>query len=289
MYKRILTIQDISCFGQCSLTVALPIISAFSVECAILPSAVLSTHTSGFKGWTCRDLAQDMPSVLNHWISENIRFDAFYTGYLGSPDQIPSVLDIFSGTSKQNSIRIVDPAMGDNGKLYPAFGDEYVRQMVKLCKNAHVILPNITEACFLTGMEYKEKYDVPYILKLLDALREKNIKDVVITGVSFSEGTTGVFISAGNKNIYLRHEKLSQSYHGTGDIFSSVFTAMYVRGFSLAESSKTAAYFVLRSIKETMGDCEHNYGVKFENILSEIAYSVNKSGSDFITMDSMII
>ena len=282
IYNRILTIQDISCVGQCSLTVALPIISALSVECAILPSAVLSTHTAGFTGWTCRDLASDMPNILQHWVSENIKFNAFYTGYLGSPEQIPYVLDIFSKTSATECKIIVDPAMADNGKLYPAFNDVYVKKMLELCRNASVILPNITEACFLTGFHYKEKYDKSYVLHLIDALSEIGLNNVVLTGVGFTENTTGVFISINGNKTYLCHERINQSYHGTGDIFSSVFTALYVRGFSAHDSAKAAAYFVMESIKETIGDSNHSYGVKFEKILSEFSYKINKEGVNSI-------
>ena len=171
-YKRVLTVQDISCFGQCSLTVALPILSACGVETCILPSAVLSTHTAGFKGFTFRDLASDMPSILNHWVSENIAFDAVYTGYLGSIDQVDYVLDIASKTLRKGGKLFVDPAMADNGKLYPGFDGEYVKAMLKLCKHADYIIPNITEACFLTGIEYKEVYDKEYI----DLLIKKTLK-----------------------------------------------------------------------------------------------------------------
>ena len=169
-YPKILTIQDISCVGQCSLTVALPILSAAGVETCILPSAVLSTHTAGFTGFTVRDLTEDIPAIAAHWRREGIAFDAVYTGYLGSTEQIAYVQNIFDTLRKSGGLRIVDPAMADNGRLYPAFDQAYVEAMKTLVFGADIILPNITEACFLTGMEYRESYDGAYITELLDRL-----------------------------------------------------------------------------------------------------------------------
>ena len=187
-YKRILTIQDISCVGQCSLTVALPILSACGVETAILPSAVLSTHTAGFTGFTFRDLADDMPSICSHWEKEKIQFSAIYTGYLGSISQVEYVLNIRKATLAENGLLIVDPAMADNGKLYPIFDMAYAGEMGRLCAAADYILPNITEACFLTGEEYRETYDEVYIETLIKKLQEMGCKNVVLTGVSYREG-----------------------------------------------------------------------------------------------------
>ncbi|MGI6218122.1 MAG: bifunctional hydroxymethylpyrimidine kinase/phosphomethylpyrimidine kinase, partial [Coriobacteriales bacterium] len=162
-YKRILTIQDISCVGQCSLTVALPIISACGIETCILPSAVLSTHTGGFTGFTVRDLSDDIPGIAAHWQKEGIKFDAIYTGYLGSEDQIDYVLDISEKLTNPGAVKIFDPAMADNGSLYPAFDDKYVVAMRRLCSHADFVLPNITEASLLTGMEYRTEYDEGYV------------------------------------------------------------------------------------------------------------------------------
>ena len=169
-YKRILTIQDISCVGQCSLTVALPSLSACVVECSVIPSAVLSTHPAGFTGFTVRDLTEDMPAIKDHWLKEGIRFDAIYTGYLGSTRQIGYVADIFAATAAEGCVKVVDPAMADNGKLYPAFDEVYVEGMKELCAKADYVLPNITEACFLAGVEYRTEYDRAYIDLLLQKL-----------------------------------------------------------------------------------------------------------------------
>ena len=155
-YKKILTIQDISCVGQCSLTVALPILSACGLEACILPSAVLSTHTAGFSGFTFRDLTDDMPAIQAHWQKENIKFKAIYTGYLGSIKQIGYVKNILETMGDDDCVRIVDPAMADNGKLYSIFDMDYVEAMKPLCGIADILVPNITEAAFLTGCEYCE-------------------------------------------------------------------------------------------------------------------------------------
>ena len=151
--KRVLTIQDISCVGKCSLTVALPIISAFGIETAILPTAVLSTHTM-FKNFTFKDLTDELEKISDHWKKEQIGFDAIYTGYLGSFEQIDLVCEIVNILRDENTLVIVDPVMADNGKLYPGFTEEFAKEMAKLCSKADIILPNMTEASFMLGIPY---------------------------------------------------------------------------------------------------------------------------------------
>ena len=267
MYKRILTIQDISCFGQCSLTVALPILSACGLETVILPSAILSTHTMGFTGFTVRDLSADIPAIAAHWKKEGIAFDAVYTGYLGSSEQIEYVKDIMANLGRDNFVKIVDPAMADGGKLYPAFDMAYVQEMKKLCAVADIILPNITEACFLTGVEYREQYDMQWIQNLVDKLHALGSRIVVLTGVGFEEGRTGVLVSeAGDEKgvQYYEHRKISKGCHGTGDVYASAFCGAYLQGHSLLDSAKIAADYVVQCIEATQDDPEHTYGVKFE-------------------------
>lgn len=266
-YKRILTIQDISCVGQCSLTVALPILSAAGLECAILPSAVLSTHTAGFSGFTVRDLSEDIPAINAHWVKENIKFSAIYTGYLGSTSQVDMVLDIKNSSLTEDGVFFVDPAMADNGKLYPAFDDEYVKAMVRLCGEADYIIPNITEACFLTGIEYKTEYDKQYIYSLLYALKKTGAKNVILTGVSFAEGKTGIMVLEDGKCQYYEHEFLSNSCHGTGDIYASAFVGAMMRGHNAYDSARIAADYTVDAIKATAGDASHWYGAKFEPVL----------------------
>lgn len=269
-YKKVLTIQDISCVGQCSLTVALPIISACGIETCVLPSAVLSTHTAGFKGYTFRDLTEDMPAIKNHWVSEGIKFDAVYTGYLGSTKQIEYVEDIFSSVGSEDCITIVDPAMADNGNLYPGFDDAFVEAMKNLAGKAQYIVPNITEACFLTGMEYKTEYDKEYIQMLLDKLTALGCRNIILTGVSYSADKTGVIVLENGNLSYYEHEKLSNSCHGTGDIYASAFVGALVRGKSSYDSAKIAADYTVECIKATAQEDNHWYGAKFEPVLIKL-------------------
>ena len=267
--KRILTVQDISCVGQCSLTVALPILSAAGLETAILPSAVLSTHTAGFTGWTCRDLTDDIPGILAHWKSENIAFDAVYTGYLGSTRQIELVKEIFSSLRREPFLGIVDPAMADGGALYPAFDAAYVAAMKTLVGAADIILPNITEACFLTDFPYREQYDEAYITELLARLRAAGARTVVLTGVGFTPETTGVVVLEGEQRRYYRHRRISRGSHGTGDVYAAAFVGAHLRGKSVYDAAVIAADYTVQCIENTIGDPEHWYGVKFEPVLPE--------------------
>ncbi len=268
-YHKILTIQDISCVGQCSLTVALPILSAAGQETCILPSAILSTHTAGFTGYTVRDLTEDIPAIADHWEREGIRFDAVYTGYLGSTEQIDQVRQIIRRLSAPGALAIVDPAMADNGKLYPAFDGAYVEAMKGLAFTADMILPNITEACFLTGMEYREQYDEAYIAALLDRLSAAGAKTVILTGVGFREGRTGVLVQDRGERRYYEHRRIPKGSHGTGDVYASAFVGALLNGRDAYEAARIAADYTLRCIEVTQGDPEHWYGVKFEAALPE--------------------
>ena len=265
--QRILTVQDISCVGQCSLTVALPILSAAGLETAILPSAVLSTHTGGFTGFTFRDLTEDIPGIIAHWQKENIRFDAIYTGYLGSAEQIALVLQMFDVLRADSFVSVVDPAMADGGRLYTGFDAAFVGEMKKLAAAADIILPNITEACFLTGSEYREEYDEAYIDTLLARLRAIGAKTVILTGVGYSPDSTGVVVYEGDTPRYYRHRRISKGSHGTGDIYASAFVGAYLRGKSAYDAAAIAADYTVRCIENTVGDPTHWYGVKFERML----------------------
>lgn len=269
-YKRILTIQDISCLGQCSITVALPIISACSHETCILPSAVLSTHTGGFSGYTVNDLSGNFPSIKEHWLKEGISFDAIYTGYLGSTQQIEYVSDIFDTLKRKDAKIIVDPAMADNGKLYWGFDDEYVKGMAYLCSKADIILPNITEACFLTGVEYKESYDKAYVDLLISKLSEICKGTIIITGVSYDDKEINVVIADNGEQTPYVHRKISKSFHGTGDIFSSAFVGAYMQGKSMFDAVQIASDYTVECIENTVDDESHWYGTKFETALPSL-------------------
>ena len=273
-YKRILTIQDISCVGQCSLTVALPILSACGLETAVLPSAVLSTHTGGFSGYTFHDLTEDIPAIQAHWQKEGIKFEAIYTGYLGSARQISYVLDLMNAVGTLNCIRIVDPAMADNGKLYKGFDMEYVKCMKQLVFQADYILPNITEACLLTNTEYRTEYDKAYIDKLLKGLLDQGAKNVILTGVSYKSGYTGVVICQPNKSQYYEHQQIEKGCHGTGDIYASAFVGALLNSKVPEDAACIAADYTVQCIKNTQGDENHWYGVKFETALPDLIMRV---------------
>ena len=274
-YPRILTVQDISCVGQCSLTAAIPVISACGVECCPLPSAVLSTHTAGFKGFTFTDLTDDIPKINEHWSREGLSFDAIYTGYLGSAKQIEYVKDLINTVLKNGGVTVVDPAMADNGKLYVGFDMDFVAEMKKLCSIADYLVPNITEAALLTGMEYKTEYDRSYIDELLGALSDIGCKNIILTGVSYSKTTTGVVVFENGSYSYYEHEKIERGCHGTGDVYASAFVGSLMRGKSAYNSARIAADFTLSCIKETLDEPEHWYGVKFEPVLGKLIAALN--------------
>lgn len=269
-YKRILTIQDISCVGQCSLTVALPILSACGLETAILPSAVLSTHSVGFRDFTFRDLTEDIPAIQHHWQQEGIRFQAVYTGYLGSAHQIEMVKDICQNLLVPGGKKIVDPAMADRGELYPVFDMDFVQEMKKLVGEGDIVLPNITEASLLTDTEYREEYDEEYICGLVAGIHRLGAGTVVLTGVSYDAHSTGVLVSEQGKQTYYRHELLDRGCHGTGDVYASSFVGAYMHGKTVPEAARIAADYTLACIKNTLDDPDHWYGVKFEPVLGEL-------------------
>lgn len=276
MDKKLLTIQDISCVGQCSLTVALPIVSACGIETAILPSSVLSNHTApGFSAWTFHDLTEEMPKILDRWLKEGIRFDAFYTGYV-SKSQVPYILDIMEKAANPGALRIIDPAMADNGKLYAGFDNDFPKEMAKLVKGADFILPNLTEASFLLEIPYVgEDYDRPYIEKVMKDLYALGAKNVILTGVSFEKEKLGIAVYNGATFDYYFTERLNASMHGTGDVYASAFTGSLMRGKSPLESASIAADFVVESMKKTIGDEKHWYGVKFEKAIPYLVGRLN--------------
>lgn len=266
--KRIVSIQDISDLGKCSLTAALPVISALGVECAVMPTAVLSTHTM-FSGFTFHDLTDEMEPVERHWKEQGISFDAVYTGYLGSYRQIDIVKKFFADFGEGAKI-IVDPAMADNGRLYTGFTPEFAHRMAELCRGADIVLPNITEACFMLDKEYKGNYDREYIIDLLNGLRGLGAKECVITGVSFEEGRLGAMkLNSDTGEIFEYYTvRQPESFHGTGDLFSSAVVGGVMRGMSVDNALKLACDFICESIRLTIAEEGHNtYGVNFEQAI----------------------
>lgn len=276
--KRIVTIQDISCVGKCSLTVALPIISAMGVETAIIPTAVLSTHTM-FNGFTVKDLTDQIKPITQHWKNENFDFDAIYTGYLGSFEQIDLMKEMFDEFKTDSNLLFVDPAMADNGKLYPAFDEAFAKHMATLCAKADIIVPNVTEASFMTGIEYKAEYDEAYAKNMLKALADLGAKVSILTGVSFEEGSTGVmgYDKEADEFYYYSHPKHAMSYHGTGDIFSSTCVGAMMNGMSWKEAIAVAADYTSECIRITYEDpTAISYGVNFESVIPFLLKRIGK-------------
>lgn len=274
--KRIVTVQDISCVGKCSLTVALPIISAMGTEAAVLPTAVLSTHTM-FKGFTFCDLTDEIEPIIAHWKKENMDFDAVYTGYLGSARQIALTKDLISKFKGANTLVLVDPAMADGGRMYTGFEKSFALEMATLCSVADIIVPNLTEASFMLGEEYvAEGYDEEYIKDMLKKLTSLGCKTAVITGVSFEKDKLGVMSYDSESGEYFSYfrERIPESFHGTGDVFASTFLGALMRERSVGDSLKIATDFTVECIKATLGNPqERKYGVNFEE---EIPYLVSR-------------
>lgn len=270
--KRIVTIQDISCVGKCSLTVAIPIISSMGIETAAIPTAVLSTHTA-FKEFTYRDLSKDLPKIQKHWERENFKFDAIYTGYLGSIEQIDMLEDFFESFKTENNFIFIDPVMGDNGKLYTGFDKAFTLRMKKMCSKADIIVPNLTEATSMLEIEYKEKYKEEYIKDILIKLSNLGPKKVILTGVSFKENEIGVisYNKESKKFFSCFKEKIDVKYHGTGDIFASTLVGSLVNNCSLEESLKISVDYVWECINVTYIEKQENaYGTDFEKVLPKL-------------------
>lgn len=265
--KRILTLQDISCVGKCSLTVALPVLSACGLETCILPSAVLSTHTGGFVNISFRDLTDDIPAILSSWKDNNITFDGIYTGYLGNKRQIDTVKILKDEFLNPGGLLIVDPAMADNGNLYSGFDSLHVDAMRELCKVADIIIPNLTEACLLTNTEYKEKFDVDEINSIIKKCGNLGPETVIVTGASDEEDFTGAAVYNNNNLSFVKTKKLPGTYHGTGDLFASVFTGKLLSGKSILEAVRIAVDYVSNTIQFSLDNPSPKYGVRFEEYL----------------------
>ena len=267
--KRVLTVQDISCLGKCSLTIALPVISALGSETVILPTALLSNHTA-FKGFTCKDLSDQIGPIADQWKEEGVTFDAIYTGYLGTISQIDQIRELIRTFRGADTLVFVDPVMADNGKLYTGFDMDYVKKNTELCADADIIVPNITEACLMTGMEYKEQHDEAYIKELLARLTQFGAKTTVVTGVSLREGKTGImgYDSLGDEYFVYQNKKIDRIFHGTGDLFSSTCVGELMRGKSCKEAMQIAADYTAHTIEVTMQNPDKPwYGVDFETTL----------------------
>lgn len=273
LQKRLAAIHDISGIGKCSLTAALPIISAAGIEAAAMPTAVLSTHTGDISGFTYRDLTGDMPAIAAHWHSLGIKFDAIYSGFLGSTEQVDIVADFIDESKRNECTVIVDPAMADSGEMYKTFNSDFADKMEALCSKADIIIPNITEAAILCKCEYIEnRHTEEYIVHLLHELSSFSSKAVVLTGVSFEDCKIGcaVLDKSDNSVSYSFSDRLPGKYYGTGDIFASALTGAFLRKKTVSESTDIATKFVFSAIKRTFdAGTDPRFGVNFEEGLGE--------------------
>ncbi|HBA93854.1 MAG TPA: pyridoxamine kinase [Ruminococcaceae bacterium] len=273
--KRIVTIQDISCLGKCSLTVALPIISAMGIETSVIPTAVLSAHTI-FEGNTFKDLTDQIVPIANHWKKKGFDFDAVYTGYLASKEQISIVSGFIDKFKTNNNFIFVDPVMADQGKLYPSFSGDFPEHMRKLCSKADVISPNLTEACIMTGTPMKDKYDKSYIDEITIKLLDIGCRSIILTGVELN-GEYGIYNYDGSNENYYTHEKFKQTFYGTGDVFASACVGALTKGYKLSKAVETAGNFTFESIKASINDPGwRDYGINFESALGQLINSINE-------------
>ena len=266
--KRVMAVHDISCFGKCSLTVALPVLSAAGVEVSVIPTAVLSTHTGGFTGYTYRDLTEDIPKIVQHWKTLNLGFDGIYTGFLGSFEQIHLVSELFDDFKGKDTLILVDPVMADNGALYKSFSPEFPQEMVKLCQKADVIVPNMTEAALLLNEPYRPgPYNKVYIDDLLKRLSGFGPQQIVLTGVYFDEENLGAaaYDRKTGDISYVLSSRIEGSYHGTGDVFASALLGAVLNGFPLSKAVRIAVNFTAGSIARTKeAKTDVRFGVNFE-------------------------
>ena len=271
-YKRILTLQDISCVGQCSMTVAMPILSACGHETCILPTVLLSTHTGGFGKPVVVHMGEALEGMWRHWKENQISFDAILVGYLGSVTAIEIAEQILSEMLAPGGISIVDPAMADHGKLYSGFDEAYAKAMKGLCRKADIILPNITEAAMFAGMPYRASIDEGYVRQLLEKIQHPC---VVLTGVGYDERETGAAVYRDGRIDFYIHPRADRNFHGTGDMFAASFTGALMQEKTLLESAKIAADFVRKAIENTCAEPAHWYGVKFETALPDLIRWLN--------------
>ncbi len=273
-YKRILSVQDISCLGQCSMAVALPILSLCGLETCMLPTMVLSTHTGGLGTPVRRDLTEDIMPIAAHWQQQGITFDGICVGYLGKAQQARMVAEV-AGKLTAGPL-VVDPAMADHGRLYSGIEEDCVQAMKVLCRQADVILPNLTEACLLADCAYREPDSEKAVSSLLDALENQYGGTILLTGVSLRAGNTGFALRSGGQDCFYQRLRVGGNYHGTGDMFTAVFSGALLRGWNSYDAAALAAEFVARVAEITSADPAHAYGTKFELVLPWLAQQMQK-------------
>lgn len=274
--KRIAVIQDLSCIGRCSLAVAMSVLPVMGIETAVLPTAILSSHTA-FDGFTFLDFTPEAEKVMAEWQRLQLQFDAIYIGYLGSMqliDLASRFIDIFR---REDTQVILDPAFGDHGRLYTGFDENYVQGMKALCRQADIILPNVTELCFLSGLDYAEDAaHTPRIREKACEMIGGRLQNVLITSCRFPEERIGLMCVGEDPFIY-PHEQLELACHGSGDLFASVFAGMMLREKNIRRAAQIAADFTYDCIAYSMNCEDHRwYGVDYEAMLPKLAMRLHK-------------
>lgn len=274
--KRLVSIQDISCIGKCSQTIALPVISAMGIETSIIPTAVLSAHTM-FPGYTFCDLSDNIIPVMEHWKTLDIRFDAILSGYLGSISHIGMLLDFYDTFADSDTITIADPVFADNGKIYAGFDEAYAKAVASISRKAMYILPNITEASIMARLDYRTDYDMDYICEIFDRLTADGASNIIITSVirgddngivaRFADGSTFEYFKPDIKGVF----------HGTGDLFASTFSGALLNGFSAKDAARIAVDYTSHTLKATIENKNHNwYGIDFEDTIPYLLRLIGK-------------
>ena len=268
--KRIASIQDFSCIGSCSQTIALPVLSAMGVECAALPTALLSAHTA-FDGFISLDLTPQLPAIMAHWRAMHLRFDAVYTGYLASAEQVGLVGALLDGMDERPALTLIDPVMGDNGALYAGFSDAFPQAMRALCGRADVLTPNVTEACLLTGTAYSPVQDAAQTRRLLERLLELGCRAAVLTGLRVDGDMAVAALQRDGTGTLVRTSYIPEVFHGTGDLFASTCAGALVQGAPLERAVRLAADYVALTLRRTVQAPDRRwYGVNFQETLPEL-------------------
>lgn len=268
--KRIASIQDFSCIGSCSQTIALPVLSAMGVECAALPTALLSAHTA-FDGFVSLDLTPQLPAIMAHWRAMHLRFDAVYTGYLASAEQVGLVGALLDGMDERPALTLIDPVMGDNGALYAGFSDAFPQAMRALCGRADVLTPNVTEACLLTGTAYSPVQDAAQTRRLLERLLELGCRAAVLTSLRVDGDMAVAALQRDGTGTLVRTSYIPEVFHGTGDLFASTCAGALVQGAPLERAVRLAADYVALTLRRTVQAPDRRwYGVNFQETLPEL-------------------
>lgn len=276
--KRIVTMQDLSCLGKCSLSVVLPAISAMGVECAVVPTAVLSTHMA-FPKPEIEGLDDLAGRILDHWKTLSPRVDGILTGYLANPGQVQLAKRLIREFATEGTFVAVDPAMGDHGKLYTGTSEEMIPAMAGLCRMADLALPNVTEAALMTGLPYRETAQIGYFRDLAAGLHDLGCRGVMLTGAATDAQSTGFYWSCGENEAHFLLPREPRNCHGTGDLFAAVVAGGMVQGMDAPQAGELAAEFIRRVIRATPEDGDSRYGVCFESELGWLARQTNPDAS----------